>query len=421
MFQTVATLVIVAGTLALVVLRPRRSHEAFWTVLGAALLLAFGFVTPREAVLVTLASKDILLFLAALLLLSALVERSGFFDWAAVGAARRARGDGVVLFRNTFLLGWLITTTLSLDTTAVMLTPLVLAFVSRLRLPPAPYVIACALVANGGSLGLPISNLTNLLFADKFGTSFAHFAARMALPQIAVMLTLYWLCRWRYRALLRTGFDPRLLESKSTTIAHPGYFRAAVVVLGLVLVGYFAASFAGIAPYVIAFIGVGVLAAYGMAVKRVDLELVRSVPWGIFPFVFGLFIVVTSLERLGLAGVGARMLAGLPDDSLARILGTAFGTTVASNVMNNLPAALVARNTLAATQAGGAEVYSALLGLNVGSNILPFGSLATMLVLEIGRKKGHGAQGWAFTATGIWMAPLAVLVGSLVLAATYAR
>ena len=91
-----------------------------------------------------------------MLLLSALVEASGFFEWAAVHAARRARGDGRALYRNVFLLGAAITVALSLDTTAVMLTPLVLAFVAAPRLPPrAPTCIACAFVANTASLLLP--------------------------------------------------------------------------------------------------------------------------------------------------------------------------------------------------------------------------------------------------------------------------
>ncbi len=166
--RIVATLTIFTATLALVVIRPRRLNEAWWTMLGAAAMLAFGLVTPSDALAATLAGKSTLLFLLSLLALSLLVGKSGFFDWAAIRCARFANGDAHALYRNTFVLGALVTATFSLDTTAVILTPVVVALVKRLKLPAVPYIVMCALVANVGSLALPISNLTNLLFADAF-------------------------------------------------------------------------------------------------------------------------------------------------------------------------------------------------------------------------------------------------------------
>jgi Citrate transporter len=111
-----------------------------------------------------LAGKNALLFLFSLLALSLLVSKSGFFDWAAIRCARIAKGNAHALYRNAFVLGAIVTAILSLDTTAVMLTPVMLAVVKRIKLPASPYVVLCAFVANVGSLVLPISNLTNILF-----------------------------------------------------------------------------------------------------------------------------------------------------------------------------------------------------------------------------------------------------------------
>jgi len=146
--------------LALVVVRPRRWSEGWWTMLGAAAMLALRLVSPREAIAATLAGKNVLLFLLSLLLLSLLVGKSGFFDWAAIRCARIAKGDAHSLYRNAFVAGAIITAILSLDTTAVMLTPVLLALAKKLKVPAAPYVVLCAFVANVGSLALPISNLT---------------------------------------------------------------------------------------------------------------------------------------------------------------------------------------------------------------------------------------------------------------------
>ena len=146
------TLVVFAAMLILVLLRPRRWHEAWWTTAGAMAMLALRLVSPHDAMAATSDGKTALLFLLALLLLSLLIGKSGFFEWAAILCARIASGDGRALYRNTFVFGALITATLSLDTTAVILTPVVLALVRRLRMDALPYVALCAFVANVGSL-----------------------------------------------------------------------------------------------------------------------------------------------------------------------------------------------------------------------------------------------------------------------------
>ena len=215
------------ATLVLVIKRPRGLPEAVWTSAGAVLVLAFGLIAPTDALDAVTAAKGALLFLLALLLLSALVKKSGFFEWAAIHAARLAKGDGRALYRNVFVLGALITAALSLDTTAVILTPLVLAFVQRLRLPARPYVFACAFVANNASLFLPVSNLTNLLFAGTFRFSFLHFAARMIVPQIVALLVNYAIFRCLFATELPASFDATLLPEPASVVPHRGFFRAA--------------------------------------------------------------------------------------------------------------------------------------------------------------------------------------------------
>ena len=123
------TLAVFAAMIALMVVRPRRWNEAWWTMLAAGTMLALGLVTPREALGSILAGKNTILFLLSLLALSVLIGKSGFFDWAAIRCARIAKGDAHSLYRNAFVAGAIITAILSLDTTAVMLTPILLALV----------------------------------------------------------------------------------------------------------------------------------------------------------------------------------------------------------------------------------------------------------------------------------------------------
>lgn len=408
-----------ALTLILVLTRPRGWHEAWWTAGGGALMLLLRLETPQQAWRVTRTGQDALLFLLALLLLSALLERSGFFDWSSIQAARLARGDGRRLYRNVFILGAVVTASLSLDTTAVILTPVVLAFVARLKLPARPYIFACAFVANVASLPLPVSNLTNLLFSGAFALPFGGFALRMILPQCVALLTNYALFRRLFRGDLPAEFSGDDLPDPMSVVPHAGYFRAAIAILGLVLAGYFAAPFAYLPPYAVGFAGCLALALWGARAGRVEWGLLREVSWSVFPFVVGLFVVIGGVENLGLTGRMAAWLVTLNPHPLAGMAAMAGGAGLASNVVNNIPAALLARGVLQGAYAHPPLVYAALLGTNIGPNLTLSGSLATLLVLTAARKKGEDIRPLDFFKIGLLVTPLTLLAAVLALWLTF--
>jgi arsenical pump membrane protein len=409
------TLVVFAIMLALVVVRPRRWNEAWWTVLGAVAMLVLGLVSPREALNAIFAGKSALLFLLSLLALSLLVSKSGFFDWAAIRSARIAKGNARSLYRNAFVVGAMVTAILSLDTTAVMLTPVMLALVKRLRLPAAPYIVLCAFVANVGSLVLPISNLTNILFADAFHLTFAAFAARMIGPQLVALAATYALLRWHFRCELPNDFDKESLPEASSAVPNRIYFLVCVTVLLVVLIGYFLAPLMGLEPYVIAFAGGGVLVVAGAATGQVRIRAVGELQWGLFPFVIGLFVAVQGLDNLGIVGVASQWLVHIRPGSSEKLLAVAGAAAVASNVMNNLPAALVARSVLLGSHAQTGTVLAALVGADVGPMVMPFGSLATMLVLALARREGEEVPTRGFVMLGLWAVPLIVAATTLTL------
>jgi len=414
------TIAIFAAMLALVVVRPRRWNEGWWTMLGAAAMLALGLVSPHEAIAATLAGKNVLLFLLSLLLLSLLVGKSGFFDWAAIRCARIAKGDAHSLYRNAFVAGAIITAILSLDTTAVMLTPVLLALAKRLKVPAAPYVVLCAFVANVGSLALPISNLTNLLFADAFHQTFAAFAARMIAPQLVALITTYAVLRWHFRRELPDSFSGESLPEPASVVPNRPYFLVCVSVLAVVLIGYFLAPLMGLEPYVFAFAGSAVLAIAGAGSGRVHIRALGELSWSVFPFVIGIFVAVQGLENLGLIGAASRWLTEMRPGSPESLLTVAGATALTSNVMNNLPAALIARSVLLRSHAHMSTVLAALIGADVGPMITPFGSLATMLVLAFARQDGEEVHAGELMMLGLWAVPMIVILTALALALSFA-
>jgi arsenical pump membrane protein len=116
----------VAGVaVAGVVARPFRFPEAVWAVAGAGLLVGAGLVPAARAGAAVARGTDVYLFLAGMMLLSEVARREGVFDWVASQAVRAARGSPRRLFALIYGVGVIVTTILSNDATAVVLTPAV--------------------------------------------------------------------------------------------------------------------------------------------------------------------------------------------------------------------------------------------------------------------------------------------------------
>lgn len=402
-------------TLALIFLKPKNLHEAWATVIGGSLMLLLGLETVGQAMETVTQGFDVLLFLFALMLFSGLLDKARFFEWAAVHAAKAANHSGVTLFRNVFLLGAAITAFLSLDTTAIILTPIVLSFVRRLNLEPRPFLLACAFVSNTGSLLLPVSNLTNLMFQSAFRFQFASFASIMLLPQIVSIAANYWLLKVIFRNDIPARYESEDIPPPHSVIQDKPFFLGACASLVLVLIGYFIASLAGIPAYAIALAGSLMLLVWGLVRKQLDWSLHKEIAWSLFPFVIGLFVVVRAVQNLGIASFAETAMNLCHGNQLYEILLTSAGAGFGSNIINNIPMALLSITILKAAHASTPAQYGALLGCNLGPNLTVAGSLATMLVIMSARKRGVSVAPLLFFKIGLVLTPVLLIVASLAL------
>ena len=177
--------------LAAAVMRPRGLPEAAVAVPAAIVVLATGAISLPDAWAEVQRLFPVVVFLAAVLVISELCDADGLFRYAGAVIASRSRGNAQRLLGQVFVLAAGVTAVLSLDATVVLLTPVVLATMSRMGLRPRPHAYACAHLANAGSLLLPVSNLTNLLAMSAAGLSFVGFAGLMGLPWLAVIAVEY--------------------------------------------------------------------------------------------------------------------------------------------------------------------------------------------------------------------------------------
>jgi arsenical pump membrane protein len=333
-------------------------------VVGAVALLA-GVLTLDELRVLVERVAPVLGFVVALTVVSELAAEAGLFSWLAGVAARAARGRVVVLWAFVVVLALGCTVFLSLDTTAVLLTPVVVLVARRVGLPPLPFALTTVWLANCGSMLLPVSNLTNLLALDALGSptpaSFAALVAPAAVVAAAVPVAAVGI---RYRRELSGRFEAPVREEVGDRVLFV-VAAAAVALLVPALVS-------GIEVWIPAAAAALVLVVV-TAVRRPSTLRLGLVPWGTIVFASGLFVVVEAAHSLGLADALAVLVGsgdGLPD-----LLRLAAGSAAAANVANNLPAYLA----LEPVAGSPLRLVAVLVGVNVGCLVAPWASLATLL------------------------------------------
>jgi arsenical pump membrane protein len=342
----------------------------------------------------------VLVFLLTITVTAELADAAGVFRAAASAASRRGGGSVRRLWLLVVGIGAACTVLLSLDTTAVLLTPVVLTIATRLGLRPWPFALATMWLANTASLLLPVSNLTNLLLVQRTGWSVAQYVARMwvpALVAIAVSTTLL-------AVILRSELRGRY-EHPDPPVPHDRIlFSVASGVCALLGPAFVL----GVPPWVVGCVSAAVLTVT-FAVRAAPALRPGLVPWRLVVTTLVLFVVVGLLDQHGLTA-WLSDVAGEGADSLALLMRTAFTGAVASNLVNNLPAYLALEPVAASSPD---RLLALLIGTNLGPLVTLWGSLATMLWRDRCRAGGLSVSWRQVALVGLLGAPL--LVGSATL------
>ena len=402
---------ICAAATAGVIARPFRWPEAIWALAGAAALLLFGLMPPAAAWSAVGKGLDVYLFLIGMMLLSETAREQGLFDWVAATAAIQARGSALRLFGLVYATGIVTTTFLSNDATAVVLTPAVYAAARKAKADPLPLLFACALIANAASFVLPISNPANLVLYGGHMPPLGQWFGSFALPSLAAIAVTYLALRWAERARLAGSCDSAVERTPLTAGGKAALAGIAATAL-LLLVAMSAFDL----PLGLPTAAAGVATTLGVCLlaRRSPIALARQVSWSVLPLVAGLFVLVEALDR---TGVIAHVAEALRQTSADPVRGAASAGTIlafASNLMNNLPAGLVASTAVAQAYPPRLVVDALLIGVDLGPNLSITGSLATILWLQAIRREGEDVGFWRFLKVGsITMIPaLAAALGA---------
>ena len=410
---------IFAVTLTLVIWQPRGLGIGWSACLGAVAALAAGVIVPADIPVVWHIVWNATGTFVAVIIISLLLDRAGFFEWAALHVARWGGGSGRRLFVLLVLLGAVVSAIFANDGAALILTPIVIAMLRALRFnarSTLAFVMAAGFIADTASLPLVVSNLVNIVSADYFNIGFARYAAVMAPVNIVAVLASLLVLIWFFRNDIPRDYAVSQLEAPATAIRDGATFKAGWLVLALLLAGFFWLEPAGVPISAVAAAGACVLllvAARGQVIAT--RTVLREAPWQIVIFSLGMYMVVYGLRNAGLTGYLTGVLNHCAQHGVwGAAMGTGVLTALLSSVMNNLPTVLIGALAIDPTTAQGAVreamIYANVIGSDLGPKITPIGSLATLLWLHVlDNKNIHISWGYYFRAGIVLTAPVLLL------------
>lgn len=417
-------------------------NEAIPATVGALLVILSGSVTLADLGVITETIGGAAVTIIATIVMAIVLESFGFFHWAAEQLAERAKGSGIRLFWLTNLFCFLMTLFVNNDGSILITTPILLMILHNLGLKNSqklPYLISGALVATASSAPIGVSNIVNLIALEIVNMDLYMHTAMMFVPaSLGLVLMTLLLFGTFYKTLpkqlpkMKLGFWQYAPEKG----AHPlkeqvpiipkekrgMYMRNILIFVFCVRISLFIASYVHFPVSYMAIIGSALLLAWRWIYLKVPpTDMIRKTPWYILIFAFSMYVIIYGLNNIGLTQWLIHVLQPIVSGSLLHASVLIGGLlSLMSNLFNNHPALMV--GTLTLTNMGldpltlKISYLASVIGSDIGSLLLPIGTLATLMWMHI-LKKGRVQISWGqylkVTATVI---PITVIFTLVILA-----
>ncbi len=383
--------------ITLILIFAEKIHRTSVALVGAAAMMAaglfMGFYTQDAAVRAI--DFDTLGLLLGMMVLVALLEPTGFFQYLAVLVGKMSKGRPL---RLLILLGT-VTTIISLFlnnvTTVVLVAPVTILICEILGLNPQPYLLAEALLSDTGGVATLVGDPPNILIASAAGFSFNDFLV-YSLPIVAVS----WIVAlWLLQRLFKDDLKPSEAVNVEAiqqlnpieALKEPATARKALVVVGFAVILFLLGDKLGTRPAFIAMSAAGL----GLVWVQPDVSAtLKRVEWDILLFFAALFVLVGGMEQAGTFKLVTNLIAGgihLPMAVLGVIL--LWVVALLSAVIDNVPITIALIPVLQGLAASGVDItplwWALVFGAGFGGNGTIIGSTANVVVTGLSGKTRH--------------------------------
>lgn len=418
--------------IGLIILKPCKFTEGGIALLGLLILILLALLDWKDIPLAIIGTEffrpfQIVVILMSLSVISTSLDDYGFFKYASHRAILWSNNNGKILFRNFFILTIILTSFTSNDIDVLTITPIILWFATVSKINPFPYLISAFVVANTSSMEFLIGNLTNIVVGTAFRLNFGEFFLIMIIPTIITLLFQFFVLRFIFRKQLKNEIlKPDQFREMKQQIDKPLENKRKNIfllsMLGFIIIGSALADFFHIELWLVTLIGTLVVLLSNEFDTK---ERLRVVPWDVVIFVLVFIVITYKLQMIGVVGKATSYFNGLFSSPIQSIYASGLLSGVASGVLNNIPASISLSSALYTATAGmdlligKAVAYGLVIGTNLGALFTPVGALATIMWLNIIRRKGFHIPMKKLLGFGFSMGVLSVLVACSVLAVEF--
>lgn len=362
-------------------------------IVGAVAMVAFKIVPPGQALHFIDFPTLVLLF--SMMLIVGNLHLVGFFEWNVQLVLRRLNPNYLlpaVVFASGFFSAFFVN-----DIVCLVMVPFVLAITRRMKLAPAPYLLAVATGSNVGSVATMTGNPQNMLIGSISGIRYRDFLLHLGPVALAGVFVDWGVLHWAFMRKRAAAAPDQELELPALDLSR---LTKPVFVVTAVIAGFLA----GVPPAMMAALGAAALLITRTTDPR---KLYERVDWGLLVFFVGLFLIVGGAEN---AGIVSRLLALVRNWNLQRLDVFTLVVALFSNIVSNVPAVML----LKALVPGFADPHTAWLGLAMAStlagNLTITGSVANIIVIESAKPEVHIGF-WDYFRVGFPITILTLLIG----------
>jgi len=391
-------------SVGLAISRPRvhprwRIEPAQAAAAGALVMLLVGIVSFDDIVEACSALWRPFAVILSVMVTAAAARRLGVLERLGEGIFRRRDLTPRQLMLRVFVLGVATASLLSNDAAILVLTPLVLVLVKK-RYPDAPQLLvpfAFSVFVAAGVAPLVVSNPMNMVVASYANINFNQYAFWMAPIALVGWVVAFPVLLWLFRRPIRAaqiGAAPRAAVEPFT-----GAQKMMLLLLFTVVAAYpVVAAFNGSLIWVVSVAGATAALVLVVRQSRVSARelLAKEVAWKVLIFLLAIFVLGIGLRNVGLVD---RLAAHYTGQGVA-----AIGVTAAmgSAVLNNHVMAIMNMLALEGTPGSGRrELFAILVGGDLGPRLLPIGSLAGLMWLDLCRISGVEISLRRFVTVGV--------------------
>ena len=416
MFTTAQIISILVFVGVMVLVASEKVHRCIAALAGALILIVTGVISFDTGI--SHIDFNTIGVLLGMMLFVSVVKESGLFEYAAIAAAKKAKGDPWRIMVAFILITAVLSAFLDNVTTVLLVGPMTLVVCKLLEINPVPYFITEIMASNIGGTATLIGDPPNIMIGSKAGLTFFDFIANDTPAVIIILAVVIFAFKFIYGRKLDSSEEDRkkvmALEPKDH-IRDLALFKKSIVMIVVVVVGFMLHGQLGLDSSVIALSAACIMLLIGKA----DLELsVFSVEWTTIGFFCGLFMVVGALSETGVITMLAQWLMSITNDNpLALMLVILWASALISAILDNIPFVATMIPIITAIGATGVDVsslwWALSLGACLGGNGTLIGASANVVLSSISTKEGYPITFMDFTKEGMPIMLLTVAVATV--------